>query len=107
MNDPNPRRDRTQRHENRVTISRSRRLTRPPSAPPRLDWAGATPAGPKLAWVGFHALFIGLPRDHAQRFDPRGRAVPVGLRVRGFVNTLAFACVANSNPGYVDEREAG
>jgi len=107
VNDPNPRRDRTQRHENRVTISRSRRLTRPPSAPPRLDWAGATPAGPKLAWVGFHALFIGLLATMPNDLTLGGAPYQWGFGFAVFVNTLAFACVANSNPGYVDEREAG
>ena len=68
---------------------------------------GATPAGPKIAWLGLHVLIIGLLRTMDNDLTAGGAGYQAAFWFAVVGNVVAFACAANSNPGYVDERDRG
>ena len=68
---------------------------------------GATPAGPKIAWLGLHVLIISLLATMDNDLTAGGAGYQAAFWFAVVGNVVAFACVANSNPGYVDERDLG
>ena len=68
---------------------------------------GATPAGPKIAWLGLHVLIISLLRAMDNDLTAGGAGYQAAFWFAVVGNVVAFACAANSNPGYVDERDRG
>ncbi len=68
---------------------------------------GATPAGPKIAWLGLHVLIIALLGTMDNDLTAGGAGYQAAFWFAVVGNVVAFACAANSNPGYVDERDRG
>lgn len=68
---------------------------------------GATPAGPKIAWLGLHVLIIAMLLSMENDLTLGGAGYKTMFWFAVFANCFAFACAANSNPGYVDEVDPG
>ena len=59
---------------------------------------GATPAGPKIAWLGLHVLIISLLRAMDNDLTAGGAGYQAAFWFAVVGNVVAFACAANSNP---------
>ena len=60
---------------------------------------GATPAGPKIAWLGLHVLIIALLGTMDNDLTAGGAGYQAAFCFAVVGNVVAFACAANSNPG--------
>merc|ERR1719498_1769675 len=59
---------------------------------------GATPAGPKIAWLGLHVLIIGLLRTMDNDLTAGGAGYQAAFWFAVVGNVVAFACAAKQ-PG--------